>query len=87
VQPLGCEASYALNGCSENVVVKPIIIPELELRNVKMQVFLTNVVECADDTAPLAGFAFSGNSGKRSLIAAIGALSHRLKSVQYARWG
>jgi hypothetical protein len=29
------------NRHSENVVIEPIIVPELELRNVKMQVFLT----------------------------------------------
>ena len=49
MQSLGSEASYALNGRSENVVVEPIIVPELELRNVKMQVFLADVVECDDD--------------------------------------
>jgi hypothetical protein len=38
----------SLNRRSENVVVKAIIVPELELRNVKMQVFLADVVECAD---------------------------------------
>jgi hypothetical protein len=36
---------------SENVVVEAIIVPELELRNVKMQVFPPDVVECADDAA------------------------------------
>lgn len=40
-----------LNRRSENVVVEAIIVPELELRNVKMQVFLTHVVEFADDPA------------------------------------
>jgi hypothetical protein len=35
----------------ENIVVKAIIVPELELRNVKMQVFLAHVVEGADDPA------------------------------------
>jgi len=33
------------------VAVETIIVPELELRNVKMQVFLTDVVECADNAA------------------------------------
>ena len=51
VKSLGCEASYALNRHSENVIVEAIIVPELELCNVKMQVFLADVVECADDTA------------------------------------
>jgi hypothetical protein len=37
---------------SENVAVEAIIVRELELRNVKMQVFPANIVECADDTAP-----------------------------------
>ena len=41
----------SLNCRSENVIVKAIIIPELELRNVKMQVFLADVVKSADDTA------------------------------------
>jgi hypothetical protein len=39
------------NRRSENVIVKAIIVPELELRNVKMQVFLADVVECADEAA------------------------------------
>jgi hypothetical protein len=41
--------SRALNRRSENVIVEAIIIPELELRNVKMQVFLADIVECAND--------------------------------------
>src|SRR5882724_5612891 len=41
----------SLNCRSENVIVKAIIIPELELRNVKMQVFLAHVVESAHDPA------------------------------------
>jgi hypothetical protein len=41
----------SLNSRSENVIVKPIIIAELKLRNVKMQVFLADIMECADDTA------------------------------------
>lgn len=45
------EASYALNRRSEDVIVKPIIVPELELRNVGMQVLLADVVGCADDAA------------------------------------
>jgi hypothetical protein len=45
VQSLGGEASCALNRRSENVIVKAIIVPELELRNVKMMVFLTNMVD------------------------------------------
>jgi hypothetical protein len=43
--------SASLNRRSENVVVRAIIVPELELRNVKMQVFLAHVVESADDAA------------------------------------
>jgi hypothetical protein len=43
--------SASLNRRSENVIVEAIIVPELELRNVKMQVFLANVVECTDDAA------------------------------------
>jgi hypothetical protein len=39
------------NRRSENVVVETIIVPELKLRNVKMQAFLVDVVECADDSA------------------------------------
>jgi hypothetical protein len=49
-QPLGSKASYTLNRCSENIVVKAIIIPELELRNVKWHVFGADLVERADDT-------------------------------------
>jgi hypothetical protein len=41
----------SLNRRSENIVVQAIIVPELELCNVKMQVFLADVVECADDAA------------------------------------
>jgi hypothetical protein len=51
VQSLGSNASYALDNGPENVVVKAIIIAELELHNVKMQVFLADVVGCADDAA------------------------------------
>src|SRR5271154_564122 len=36
-------ASASLNGRSENVVVKAIIIPELELRNVKSHIFLATL--------------------------------------------
>lgn len=43
--------SASLNGRSENVVVKAIIVPELELCNVKMQVFLAHVMESTNDTA------------------------------------
>ena len=43
VQPLGSEISCALNRRSENVVVESIIVPQLELRNVKMQVFLDDL--------------------------------------------
>jgi hypothetical protein len=39
--------SYALNRRSENVIVEAIIVPELELRNVKMQVFVADIAECA----------------------------------------
>ena len=41
----------SLNRRSEIVIVEAIIIPELELCNVKMQVLFANIVECADDTA------------------------------------
>lgn len=45
-------ASLASSDCRpENVVVKPIIIAELELCNVKMKIFLADVVEGADDAA------------------------------------
>jgi hypothetical protein len=44
-----CSAS--LNRRSENVVVEPIIVPELELRNVKMQVFLCSRYGRCDDPA------------------------------------
>jgi hypothetical protein len=40
-----------LNRRSENVVVEAIIIPELELCNVKMQVLFADIVECPHDTA------------------------------------
>jgi hypothetical protein len=41
----------SLNSRPENIVVEAIIVPELELRNVKMQVLLAHVVESADDPA------------------------------------
>jgi hypothetical protein len=44
-------ASTPLNRRSENVIVEAIVIPKLELRNVKWQIFGTNLVERADDTA------------------------------------
>ena len=47
---LASEISCALNRCSENIVVKAIIISELELRNVKWHVFGADLVERADDT-------------------------------------
>jgi len=39
------------NRYSKNVIIAAIIVPELELRNVKMQVFLAHAMECADDIA------------------------------------
>jgi hypothetical protein len=44
VQSLGSKPSCALNSRSENVIVEAIIVPELELRNVKMQIFLADIV-------------------------------------------
>src|ERR1700722_5477954 len=41
----------SLNRRSENVIVKAIIVPELELRNVKMQILFADVVECTDHAA------------------------------------
>ena len=41
----------SLNRCFENAIIEAIVIPELELRNVKMQGFLANVVEGVDDPA------------------------------------
>jgi hypothetical protein len=38
-------ASCAADRRSENVVVEAIIVPELELRNVEMQVFFFDLVE------------------------------------------
>jgi hypothetical protein len=39
----------SFNRRSEKVIVEAIIVPELELRNVKMQLFLADAVECAKD--------------------------------------
>ena len=50
-QKIAPNPSCALNGCTENIVVKPIIVPELELRNVEMQVSFANIVECPHDSA------------------------------------
>jgi hypothetical protein len=46
---LGFEISSALNSRSENVLVEAIIIPELELRNVKWHIFGANLVERTHD--------------------------------------
>jgi len=43
---LPCSAS--LNRRSKNVIAEAIIVPELELCNVKMQVFLTDIMESAN---------------------------------------
>jgi hypothetical protein len=40
-----------LNRRSENVLVEAIIVPELELRNVKVQISFVDVMESAHDTA------------------------------------
>ena len=40
-----------INSRAKNIVVKAIIIPELELRNVKVQVLFADVVESAHDPA------------------------------------
>ena len=45
------QCSTSLNRRSKNVIVEAILVPKLELRNVKMQVFLAHVVESADDAA------------------------------------
>ena len=41
----------SLNRHSENVVIEAIIVPELELCNLKMHLFLADILECADDAA------------------------------------
>jgi hypothetical protein len=41
----------SLDRRSENIIIEPIVIPELELRNVKMQILFADVMECADDPA------------------------------------
>jgi hypothetical protein len=47
-----CETtSCTLNRRCENVIVDAIVIPKLELCNVKWQVFGANLVERADNTA------------------------------------
>jgi hypothetical protein len=51
LQLLGSKVSCALDSDSENIVVEPIIVPELELRNVKMQVLFADVMKGAHDTA------------------------------------
>jgi hypothetical protein len=51
MQSLGSKISRALNRRSENVIVEAIIIPELELRNVKWHVFGADLVERANDAA------------------------------------
>lgn len=39
------------NSRTENITIETVVVPELELCNVKMQIFLADVVESADDTA------------------------------------
>jgi hypothetical protein len=51
VQSLGSEASYAPNSHPEDIVAEAIIVPELELRNVEVQVFFAEVVKGTDDPA------------------------------------
>lgn len=51
MQSLGSEASYALNRRSENVVVKAVIIAELELRDIEVKVLFADVVEGSDNAA------------------------------------
>jgi hypothetical protein len=43
--------STSLNRCSENIVIKAVIIAELELRNIEVKIFFAHVVEGADDAA------------------------------------
>src|ERR1700693_2832905 len=45
----GCPWSASLNRRSENVIVEAIVIPKLELCNVKWQVFGANLVERTDE--------------------------------------
>jgi hypothetical protein len=47
--------STSLNRRSENVVIKAIIIPELELCNVEMQVSSADIVECPHDEVGVLG--------------------------------
>ena len=62
--------STSLNRRSENVIVEAIVIPKLELCNVKWQVFGANLVESADDTAlEYAPEALNGASVKSRIIA------------------
>jgi hypothetical protein len=51
MQPLGSEASCALNRRSENVIVKAVIIAELKLSNIEVKIPFADVVEGADDAA------------------------------------
>lgn len=44
-------SSTSLNRRSENILVEPIVIPELELRNVEWHVFAAYLVERTDDAA------------------------------------
>jgi hypothetical protein len=50
-QSLGREASCALNRRSENVLVIPVIIAELELGDIQMQLLFADLVESADAAA------------------------------------
>ena len=43
--------SAPINSRSENIGVLPVIVAELELRNIKRHIFPAHLVECADHTA------------------------------------
>jgi hypothetical protein len=49
LQSRGSLSSASLNSRSKNIIIEAIIVPELELCNVKVQVFLAHVMGCADD--------------------------------------
>jgi hypothetical protein len=49
--PSSLAHSTPLNRRSENVVIKAVIIPELELSNIEVKVLFVDVVEGSDDAA------------------------------------
>jgi hypothetical protein len=71
----------SFNRCSKNVIVEVIIVPELELRNVKVQILLADVMECADDAALAGQCCLTAARTRRCNIAT------EASRAEYRSWG